>query len=117
MALPVSTNQSLFMILVHNKGQIYFPKPDNIFGSAYIILPLEDILKKETLNETGLYQYYELERTYWKALDTPEKRCDMKNTAFPTKCITNYLEKTIGCSMGLVESNPHVQMYLRMKFF
>ena len=68
------------------------------------------ILKKETLNETGLYQYYELERTYWKALDTPEKRCDMKNTAFPTKCITNYLEKTIGCSMGLVESNPNVQM-------
>ena len=109
MALPVSLDQSLFMVLVHNKGQMYFPRPDKIFGSDYIILDIAEIIQKETLNETGLYQYFELERTFWKSLNTTEKRCDMGNTAHTTKCITNFLEQTIGCSMGLAESNPDVK--------
>ena len=85
---------------------MHFPKPDNIFGSAYIIVDIRDVLLKEALNDTGLYQYLELERTLWKSLDTPEKKCDMENVVNTTKCITSFLEQTIGCSMGLAEGNP-----------
>ena len=88
---------------------MYFPKPDNIFGSDYMILDIAEIIQKENLNETGLYQYFELQRTFWKSLDTPEKKCDMKNKGLTTKCITNFLEQTIGCSMGLAESDPGVE--------
>ena len=109
MVLHVSVSHSLFMILVHNKGQMHFPKPDNIFGSDYVIVDIRDILLEEKLNDTGLYQYFELERTFWKSLDTPEKRCDMKNTVNTTKCMTNFLEQTIGCSMGLAEGNPDLE--------
>ena len=109
MILNVSLNQSLFMILVHNKGQMHFPKPDNIFGSDYIVLDIAEIIRKEKLNETGLYQYFELERTFWKSLDIPEKRCDLENTALTTKCITSFLEQNIGCSMGLAESDTDVE--------
>ena len=109
MALQVSLNQSLFLIFVHNKGQMYFPKLDNIFGSDFLILDIAEIIQKKNLNKTGLYQYLKLERIFWKSLDAPEKKCDRKNKGLTTKCITNYLEQSIGCSMGLAESNPAVE--------
>ena len=51
-------------------------------------------------------------------MDRPEKRCAEQNTeANTTKCITNYIEHTTGCSMGLSGSNPEIQMQEKQFLF
>ena len=62
---------------------------------------------------THIFQDFRFTRVHWKALDNEKQRCDSQrsykeenNTV--TECIVAYLEKEIGCSMGLQGSNPHV---------
>ena len=99
-----------FHLYLHNKNQIIAKKVDEIFGMKDIVIVLGDQLKKSV--EFGYYsKQYKIKRTHWKAMNRPEKRCTEQNTeANTTKCITNYIEHTTGCSMGLSGSNPEIQM-------
>ena len=86
---------------------MYFPKLDEIYGSELIYLKAD-----KPPNQTTIYQQtYKMTKTHWKAVDTPEKRCDESDsTANTTQCITSYFEHTIGCSMGLAGSNKQIAM-------
>ena len=63
-----------------------------------------------------IFQDFRFTRVHWKALDNEKQRCDSQrsyaeenNTV--TECIVAYLEREIGCSMGLQGSNPNVRRY------
>ena len=85
---------------LHNKDQMYFPKVDEIFGSKVFYSPMAEGSPT-----------YKIKRIRWKALDTPGKRCTSQDTeANTTKCITAYMENTIGCSMGLAGSDRQIPM-------
>ena len=86
---------------------MYFPKLDEIYGSEHIYLRVD-----KTIEHQIYYQAYKMTKTHWKALDTPDKRCDDSySEANTTQCITRYLEHTIGCSMGLAGSDKQIAMY------
>ena len=88
-----------YYIFIHNKDQMYLPKLDQLFGSYYVplMIPQEYIGKGLCLDKQ-----YQLRRTHWRTLDRERLRCDAEKTeANTTGCITNFLEKEIGCSMGL----------------
>ena len=83
------------------------PKRDAAFGSFYIhkILP---IYKDRVMH----HQIYRLERTHWKTLNTGNQRCDEENaTHNTTQCITRYIEKKVGCSMGMYGTDPDIKRY------
>ena len=100
-----------FTIFIHNKEQIYLPKSDEIYGSAFLLL-LIDVNKKDRKG-MRYNQSYMLRRTHWKARNTEKKRCDNENTeAKTTTCITQYLEHKIGCSLGLSGTDVDIVRYL-----
>ena len=86
---------------------MYFPKADGLYGSEFIHLRVD---KKVEENKT--YQInYQMKKTHWIAMDNPDKRCDGSfSEANTTRCITRYLEQTIGCSMGLAGSDKQIAM-------
>ena len=86
-------------IFVHNKGQMIFPKFDNIYGSAYMV--------KSGMTQRTYQQTFSISRIHWKTLSNEDKVCDedLDTAAKVTRCYTRYLEDTIGCSMGMLGSN------------
>ena len=99
-----------FTTFIHNKDQIYLPKSDEIYGSAFLLLNVD--VNKEGRKGLNFHQTYMMSTTQWKAMDTEKKRCDKgSEEAETTKCITRYLENKIGCSLGLSGSNPNVVRY------
>ena len=90
---------------------MFQPRADKIFGSDYTILEIEEQIKERLGNgtDTLYYQYYEFARTHWKTLDTPEKRCNSENKYNATKCITRFLENSMGCSMNMAESDKEME--------
>ena len=92
-----------FKIYAYNKGQMIIPRRDQVFGSYSMILPIP---KRYIGEGYCLYKDYELRRTRWITLDERDLRCDKnKAVARTTECITEFLEKEIGCSMGLLGSH------------
>ena len=88
---------------MHNRNQIFIPKMDNIYGSELIFLPVSREMRQ--LGTSGL-QPYKIKRTLVKGLNKPEERCDEDiSGAHITQCITRYLEKQAGCSIGLLRSD------------
>ena len=110
--LHLSYNHSKFVIFLHDKGHLFLPRPDRIFGSEYYLLQMSE-LAKEMDNSTEYHQYFEMERSYWKSLDSEEKRCDVENRNNATKCVTHFLENSVGCSMGISESDNELERYPR----
>ena len=96
------------MIFLHDKGHMFLPRADRIFGSEYIILHKEEF-KNHIKNGTDYMQGYEIQRTYWESLNSKDKRCDDENKNYATKCVTNFLENSIGCSLGMAESGMNVE--------
>ena len=99
-------------VFMHNKDQMYVPKIDNIFGSEFIALQVDSARMKAKKNgsEYHIITVYKMAKTHWKALDTPIKRCRSENKeANTTKCIVQFLENRIGCSLGLAKSNSKVK--------
>ena len=95
--------QNSIYTFLHNKDQIYIPKTNNIFGSEMILLSVS-----QEMRQAGTFglQPYRLKRTLVKGLNTPTRRCDKDGSkAHVTRCITSYLESTIGCSMILLRSD------------
>ena len=87
---------------------MYFPKIDEIYGSEFIYLKVDEAMNAAN---TSYMQSFKMRKTHWKALDTPDKRCDEGySEANTTHCLTSYLERTVGCSMGLSGGNPHMTM-------
>ena len=82
---------------------MYFIKQDNPFGSSYLFVRMpKDKEVKWTLK-------YQLERTHWKTLNTENERCDETNLEpNTTKCITRYIEQSVGCSMGYHGTDPDI---------
>ena len=99
---------SLYFFL-HNKDQMYFPKINGVFGSDFTYLKLDRSRLKDR-NTTGFYTFYTMKQTQWKELDTPRKRCKVGSAvANTTRCITQYLEDKVGCSMGIARSDPQLR--------
>ena len=93
----LTEENSPYRLYLHNKDQMIFHKVDEIFGSRVINVPKG--------------RKYKIKRTSWKALDYPAKRCTEQGAkANTTRCITNYIENTIGCSIGLSGSDPQFPM-------
>ena len=95
-------------VFMHNKDQMYVPKMDKIFGSEFIALQVDSarMKAKKSGTEYQIITVYNLAKTHWKALNTPHKRCRSENIeANTTKCIVQFLENRIGCSLGLAKSN------------
>ena len=86
---------------------MYLPRADRSFGSDYTYMQLFE-LERERESGMVLQQMYEVDRAHWKSLDSKERRCDSENKNYVTKCITKFLENSIGCSMGMPESNKEV---------
>ena len=87
---------------------MYFPKVDGIYGSDLIYLVFDNLMSK-TGKKRCFGQSHKIEKTHWNALDTSDKRCDPSSSvAKTTQCLTRYLERTIGCSMGLAESDAQI---------
>ena len=73
---------------------MYFPKSDEIYGSNYQSIKINEELVKKNVSQ--FHMDYFVKMTHWKALDTPNKRCDASNSAGQvTPCITSYLENTM----------------------
>ena len=94
---------------------MFFPRQDNIFGSFYFAKRGLTRYFENCEFDRGPCAYrqsYKLERTHWKTLNTKNQRCDdgssRPNT---TSCITQYLDKKIGCSMGLHGADPYMKRY------
>ena len=112
-----------FRIFIHNKDQMHFPRIDEIYGSTFIIMKMDEqirLMKKEKTQENAqkekelenvnFNQNFVLRRTQWKTLDTPRKRCDNTNRpADTTECIRRFLESKANCSMGLEVGKPTVK--------
>ena len=104
-------SESLFglFLFIHNKDQMYFPKIDNIFGSQVKFVSLDTKTKQEGSGYL-ISQHYAFQKTHWKALDTPLKRCRSDNVkANTTQCLTHFLEHKIGCSLRLPGSDPQIK--------
>ena len=103
-------------IFIHNRGQMYFPKMDKIFGSNFMALQVDSARVKKGMAEGKIFHImstYKMEKTHWKALDTNTKRCisDNYKEANTTKCITEFLENKVACSVGLPGSNSKIKRY------
>ena len=92
-----------YRLYAYNPNQMFLPNHEETFGSQY--LKIDSPAKSNTLTAVrtnSYYQEYKISRTHWMSLDHEESRCNSRqgkeNT---TKCITEYLESKIGCSMGL----------------
>ena len=83
---------------------MYFLKKDNPFGSYYLFLRMPED------REMYWRAKYQLERSHWKTLNTDNERCDETDSEpNTTKCITRYLEQSVGCSMGLYGTDPELE--------
>lgn len=106
--LHVPWDPTFYYIYLSNKNQMYIPRADNLFGSDTFNLDTSGSLRKS--GTTEFLRYYKIRRLHWNALDSPEKRCDMVDTeANTTRCLTQHMEETVGCSMGLTRSNPRME--------
>ena len=89
-------------MFLYNKGQIYLPNYEKAFGSEFLKLKLPDCRMRKKSSHYRYYQDYLLKRMHLKALDKEQQRCDQDDDAGnTTKCITEYLEREVGCSMDL----------------
>ena len=102
-------------VFIHNKDQMFFPKVDKIFGSEFLALMVDGARMKKAREQGTAFHistHYKLSKSHWKALDTPTKRCKIENVeANTTKCIVQFMETKIGCSMGLAKSNSNFKRY------
>ena len=96
---------------------MYLPKMDKIFGSDYMSLSVDSARVKRGMKEGKNFHIvttHKIAKTHWKAMDTNNKRCISQNyeEANTTKCITEFLENKVGCSVGLSGSNPKIKRLL-----
>ena len=99
-------DDTFFYVYVHNNNQMYFPS--ELFGNDNFFLDMSRV--ERSARATEYLRGFKVRRTLWKSLDTPSKRCDKSNTdANTTRCITQYMEDRVGCSMGLARSDPGVE--------
>ena len=111
-SLNVKEYTDMYMIFVYNSNQMFLPNHNKIFGSHYIKIDspskFEDV--KTGIDSKNYYQEFEISRIHWLKLDHPESRCNhIGKDGNTTKCISEYLEVNIGCSMGLQGGNPGVK--------
>ena len=104
--VPFFPNTRGIYFFIHNKGQMYFPKKDGTFGSAFFYINIHDRTRRYS-------QSYRLGRTHMKLLRTKSQACDDDENSEPntTMCITRHLERAAGCSMGMEGGDPHVERY------
>ena len=97
---------------MHDKGHMYLQRPDKIFGSDYFLFQKQKFKKDGIKNGTDYIEGFVIKRTYWEALDSKEKRCDVDNKNHTTECITQFLENMIGCSLGMAEGGNQLDRYI-----
>ena len=86
-----------YRVFVYNPNQMFLPNMDRVFGSHFL-----KIVRPGSSYKKNHYQEYDISRTHWKSMDRTEFRCNSHiNKENTTKCLAEYLEKKIGCSMGL----------------
>ena len=94
---------------------MYLKSLNNVFGSDSVTV---SALKKEDDKNYTYQKSYTLKQKHWKAIDHGDQRCDQRETAvgYTSKCITKFLEMTIGCSMGLQGSDGGLEMSVSSYF-
>ena len=98
------------MIFAYNNNQMFLPNNDKIFGSHSVKVDSPANYKDGGVN--SYYQEFDISRTRWMNLDQAESRCSPhKSEVNTTKCITEYLENRIGCSMGLQGTDTGLRKY------
>ena len=99
----VQATTESYRLYAYNPNQMFLPNHEETFGSQY--LKIDSPAKSDTLTAVrtkSYYQEYKISRTNWMSLDHEESRCNSQQSKEnTTKCITEYLESKIGCSMGL----------------
>ena len=107
----------LFRVYAYNPNQMFLPNHDKVFGSHFLKIVPPTVKSKDD-RAKNYYQEYDISRTHWKSVDRPEFRCnsrsDKENT---TKCLTEYLENKIGCSMGLqgsLSGSKKLSVYIKV---
>ena len=101
----IPKDHMVFFFFIHNKDQMYIPKFDGAFGSYYFYKALLGSNYSPCNKSCG--QSYLLTRIRRKTLNTPSQRCDEGDGPVNTaQCISRYLDKKIGCSMGLHGTDP-----------
>ena len=81
---------------------MYLPNYENTFGSSFLKITLPPF-ERQGSSDFRFAQDYLIRKTYLKALDKDEQRCDSGNTVEnTTNCITGFLQQEIGCSMALL---------------
>ena len=104
MNIKIPEGHTGFHFFIHNKDQMYFIKEDNAFGSYY------QFLRMPRERGTRFLAKYNLERTFWKTLNTESERCDeTESDPNTTKCITHYIEQSVGCSLGYHGTDPEME--------
>ena len=108
-----------FYIFIYNKGQMYLPQYEKAFGSEFLKVRLpHDRSERKESTEYRYAQDFMLKRTLVKALDKDGKRCDQtENSGNTTKCISEYLEREIGCTMHLHGSNSQIPRCYQYFYF
>ena len=87
---------------------MYFPKKDGIFGSSYFYKDMP----AHRYGHKRFGQTYRLDRTHWKIMRTKDQICDEGNSEpNTTMCITRHLENKVGCSIGMLGADPHIERY------
>ena len=109
--LPLSMNHHKFLLFLHNKGHMFFPRADGSFGSDYVYLQVPEFVD----NGTIYHQLFKFNRAHWKSLDSEEKRCDVGNNNYLTKCVASFLDNLIGCSMGIAQSDNYLNRWHELR--
>ena len=99
----------VYNIFIHNRDQMYLMSTNNVFGSDALTLSRPG-QGDGSINYTYA-KTYKLKQIHWKAIDHEDQRCDEENTeGYTSKCITEFLETTIGCNMNLQGSKLGLEM-------
>ena len=102
-----------YEVALYNKGQIYLPNPNKIFGTDMLRIQLPHEARSV---DNGTYHMYRqdlrMTQIHWKTLDNEKQRCDDKHSSLDVSvntsaCIIEYLEKETNCSMVLKGSKYH----------
>ena len=96
-----------YSVFIYNTGQMFVGNGRGIFGSNYIVQYKPDSKSGKS------YEYdYPLKQIRWKMLDQEKQPCeqDTHSGGNVTRCIMDFLEREIGCSMILQGRNSSVDL-------
>ena len=106
--LTIHEDLDTYYTAIYNKGQAFIGNPRGIFGShvLYKTKPVRRAVKYASNHA------YPINQIHWKMLSKEKQPCVEDNAeGNTTKCIMDFLERSVGCSMILQGRNPDLDLY------